>query len=171
MLETSDFRNLQYGTPCHGHGLHNAAVTTACLIQHMTVLVTTYCWNPLCLKGLNKSTEHLGPLKKRPGWVLNWYLPQQKSVSLNQSSVSQGKQIVCISERPYGTNSVRRGQNVLRQKWQTEPQDVQIDAPYHTALQLRLLVPTETCSRNDGNSLCLCILVPSEPVFKYTCAL
>jgi hypothetical protein len=68
-----------------------------------------YCLSPLCLKGLKGSTEHLGPLSKNPGPVLNWYLLQQKSVSLNHSTVIQGKQILCTSVRSYGTNSVRRG--------------------------------------------------------------
>jgi len=86
-------------------------------LSHDSITVTMYCCSALCLKGLRRPTEHLGPLRKSPGRVLNWCLPKQKSVSLNQSSISQGKQTMCTSVRSYGTNSVRRGQHVLRHKW------------------------------------------------------
>ena len=84
---------------------------------HYSITVTMYCCSPLCLKGLKGSTEHLGPIRKGRGRVLNWYLPQQRSVSINQIPVSQGMQIMCTSVHSDGTNSVRWDrQHVLRQK-------------------------------------------------------
>ena len=185
-----------------------------------------YCCSPLCQKGPKGSTEHLGPLRALGGSWTGTY-----SVSLHQSSVSQWKQITCTSVRSYGTNSVRSGQHVLRQKWYTA--GLPYTAPFSTYSQSYIVFKwmhhtkqqskcdcywqekhvagmseikrctaggfpssgiwyTTTCYRNVGNQLpsdacqnkwkpqVYCsenikprryILVPTEHVFKNTCAL